>query len=199
MQNPRSAIIALAAIATLASIASADVILPVSLNGGMGSRSATSVLAIEAAPAYNWSLDLSTMAATGLTGSLFGMPFAMPLYGANPADLVMAGSYGGAVPGNLVTRNFVFTDLGAVTPAYNFTVSLDLLADRTIQTTINVTGLGSFMPGGIIPSNPAVIPVSSVNASGAASIVAVPAPGAAVLAGLGGLLVFGKRRRPSAV
>lgn len=199
MQSTRSVVIALSVLAAITSVAAADVILPISLNGGLGTRSVTSPLAIEASPSYAWSLNLSPMVATGLTGSLLGMPFSMPLYGTNPADLVMAGSYGGAVPGNLITRNFVFTDLGGATPAYNFSVSLNLLADRTLQTSITVTSLGSFTPGGIIPSNPTLVPVSSVNASGTASIAAVPAPGAAVLAGLGGLLALGNRRRTNVV
>lgn len=194
MLNLRAMLVACTVCASLVSAASASVNLPVSLNGGIGTRSVTSVDAVEPAPLYNWTLNLSGMAATGLTGSLFGMPTQLPLYGTNPADLVMAGSYAGAAPGNLITRNFIYTDLGAATPTYSFSVALDLLADRTLRTTVSVNGLGAFMPGGIIPNNPVMVPVTGVNVGGAATITAVPAPGAAVLAGLGCLLAFRRSR-----
>jgi len=196
MQSTRPLIVALSLFAALASVANAEVISPISLNGGVGSRSSTSVLSIELAPSYNWTLDLSTMAAAGLTGNLFGMPTPLPLYGTNPAMLIMAGNYTGIAPANLISRNFTFTDLGGFSPAYNFTVSLDLLADRTIRTTVNVLGVGSFMPGGIIPQNPIMVPVTSVNVSGTATIAAVPAPGAVALAGMGVLFAFRRNRRP---
>jgi len=195
MLNTRTAIAALALVsACFVSTANADVMLPVALNGGAGMRSVTSVDAIEASPSYAWTLDLTAMTGAGLTGSLFGMPFSMPLYGANPVDLVMAGSYAGSLPGNLVTRSFTFTDLGSPTPAYNFSVSLDLLADRTLRTTVNVLSMGSFMPGGIIPQNPTMIPVSSVNVGGIATVTAVPAPGAIALAAIGGVVALSRRR-----
>lgn len=194
MLSTRSTLTALTLGAALASAANASVNLPVSLNGGIGVRSVTSVDAVEPAPIYNWTLDLSGMAATGLTGSLFGMPTPLPLYGTSPAELVMAGSFSGGLPGNLITRNFTFTDVGAVTPTYSFSVALDLLADRTLRTTVSVNGLGAFMPGGIIPNNPVMVPVTGVNVGGAASITAVPAPGSAVLAGLGCLVAYRRRR-----
>lgn len=193
MLNTRSTVAALV-FACFVSAANADVMLPVALNGGAGIRSVTSIDAIEVAPSYAWTLDLSAMAGAGLTGSLFGMPFSMPLYGANPADLFMAGSYAGSLPANLITRSFSFTDLGAVTPAYDFSVALNLLADRTLQTTVTVTGMGSFMPGGIIPQNPVMIPVSSVNVGGIATVTAVPAPGAIALAAIGGVVALIRRR-----
>lgn len=195
MQSTRNVIVALSLSLAFVAITNAEVISPINLSGGVGSRSSTSVLPIEVAPSYNWTLDLSPMVAAGLTGSIVGFPTSMPLYGTAPAALIMAGNYSGAAPANLVTRNFSFTDLGAVAPSYNFTVSLDLLADRTIRTTVNVLSLGAFMPGGIIPQNPLMVPVTSVNVAGTATITAIPAPGAAALAGLGALLAFGSRRR----
>ncbi len=193
MPTTRSIFAASALFAACVSVANAEITLPIALNGGVGTRSVTSVAPVEVSPSYAWTLDLSSMAATGLTGSLFGMPFAMPLYGANPVDLVMAGAHVGGA-GNLVTRNFTFTDLGAVTPAYDFTVSLDLLPDQTLQTTITVNSLGSFMPGGIVPSNPIPLPVTSVNAGGMATIAAVPTPGTAALVAAGSIVALRRRR-----
>jgi len=195
MQSTRSLFVALSMFAALASVTNAEVISPITLNGGVGSRSSTSVLSVELSPSYNWTLDLSPMVAAGLIGSVVGFPTPLPLYGADPSALIMAGNYTGVAPANLISRNFTFTDLGGFSPAYNFTVSLDLLADRTIRTTVNVLSVGSFMPGGVIPQNPLMVPVTSVTATGTATIAAVPAPGAAALAGLGGLLAFGRRRR----
>lgn len=193
MLTTRSIFAATALFAACVSVANAEVTLPISLNGGVGTRSVTSVDAIEIAPSYSWSLDLSSMAAAGLTGNVFGFATPIPLYGANPVDLVMAGVHVGGA-GNLVTRNFMFTDLGAVTPAYDFTVALDLLPDQTLRTTITVNSLGSFLPGGIVPSNPISLPVTAVNAGGMATIAAVPTPGTAALVAAGGIVALRRRR-----
>lgn len=193
MINTRSIVLAAALTCGLAAVSQAAVTLPFSLSGGMGTRSAQSVLSVEAAPSYSWTMNLSGMVANGLTGTVIVPNVALPLYGTNASLLTAAGIYSGGA-GNMFSRTFTFTDIGSALPAYTFSVSLDMMADQTIKTTVNVMSLGMFLPGGVIPMNPVPVPVTSVNAIGSSTVTAVPAPGAAALSLAGAALLVRRRR-----
>ncbi len=164
------------------------------LGGDVGTYSHTSVLPLDASPAVSWSINISSISVVGATfiGS-FTLPLTEPNYGVNPADLIASGQTVGQGPIQLWSHTYSKTELGALAPSYDLTVTVHLLADRTIRTTFNVNTLTQFT---VLTNNlPQPTPLSNARISGSVVATTIPAPTAmAPLAGAG-LLTLRRRRR----
>lgn len=142
---------------------------------------------------FAWTIDLTTATANG---SVFGSPVPLSIgaYGTNPSDLSAGGVYIGNSAGTMWSHRYSFKDVGGITPAYDFTVSLLLNSNLTISTQITINSLGSFTAGGVTGS-PIPVPVASIDIGGTAQATAlIPAPGPAALIAAGGLLAFRRKR-----
>lgn len=183
--------VAAAALAASAGAASAQTSLPFSITGvTLASNNQTAVTAdtVPAGSSYNWTVNLSSTA-TRIQGNIgFGIvPMTLIQLGISPTELIGAGVAFG--PGTLFNKTF------AVGSNLSYTVKVDLLADRRIQTMVTGNTLGTLPVG--TAGSPTPIQVVSVEAGGTATVTSVPAPGPVALMGAGGMLLVRRKRRPA--
>lgn len=167
-----------------------------SLSGGVGTYSKTSTDALDLSPGVAYSILINTASISGMAlGQPQNMSLTNPTFGNLTAlTMIGAGETGAIAPMTLWSRNYVFTEAGQSLPAYDFTVTLDLLADRRVRTTLTVNALNGYQ--GPFPPLSAVTANSlSITGSMGAVISTVPAPSAALPLAGAGLLTMRRRRR----
>lgn len=186
--------IVLAAGAACASMANGQIVYQaINITTGVGTLSQTTPDACPPGTGLAWSVNFSNITGTGFLFSQF-VPIPLTSYGIDTADLSAQGVISGVLPGILWTRHFSFTEVGAPTPTYDFTLSVSLDANRSVTSRLQVASLGSFAAGGITGS-PFDVELSAISAQGTVQAAPlIPAPGAAVLLGAGAALAARRRR-----